>query len=233
MAGGRRGYRRRSRPAVELAAMLQPYVPDLIEDHRSEGRRLLLVATGPEPLAHALAGYLGFDGAVATRWESADGCYTGQVEGPVLWGRAKVEAVRTWAEGGRGIRTRATSMATATSTHPFWLPRAVRRGQPRRRSGHRTRTSTTGLSGTSTFPRACRKWQVGKYNRGSGLCSGPGWCPTPDSRSLAPSSFPRTGPAIVVFNHRSYFDPVAIGLTMARANRPYDSSARKRSSTLL
>ena len=31
---------------------------------------------------------------------------------------------------------------------------------------------------------------------------------------------PETGPAIIVGNHRSYFDPIAIGYLLARRGRP-------------
>ena len=42
---------------------------------------------------------------------------------------------------------------------------------------------------------------------------------------------PDQGPAIVVANHRSYFDPVALGMALARRGAPCASSARRRSST--
>ncbi len=213
--------------AVELAAMLQPYVPDLIEDHRSEGRRLLLVATGPEPLAQALAGYLGFDGAVATRWDSADGCYTGQVEGPVLWGRAKVEAVEAWAEG-EGVEMRASYVYGDSY---FDAPLLAAAGRP---------VAVNPDAGLATVA-YLHDWPIRYLDIPEGMPKVAGreiqsWFRPLQRPWLVPNArfeitgtelIPRTGPAIVVFNHRSYFDPVAIGLTMARANRPYRFLGKK------
>ncbi len=213
--------------AVELAAMLQPYAPGLIEDHRTEGRRLLLVSTGPEPLARPLADRLGFDGVIATRWDSADGCYTGEVAGPVLWGRAKVEAVEAWAEA-EGVDMR-SSFVYGDSY--FDAPLLAAAGRPV------AVNPDAGLAAVAYL----HDWPIRYLDIPEGMAKVAGrevqsWFRPLQQPWLVPNArfeisgadlIPRTGPAIIVFNHRSYFDPVAIGLTMARANRPYRFLGKK------
>ena len=49
---------------------------------------------------------LGFDAVLATRWATKDGSYTGEIDGPLVWGRGKLEAVRGWAaEVGVSLRS--------------------------------------------------------------------------------------------------------------------------------
>ena len=43
---------------------------------------------------------------------------------------------------------------------------------------------------------------------------------TPASTSPAWSNIPEDGPAIIVGNHRSYFDPLAMAVTLAKRGRP-------------
>ena len=84
--------------ADELEGMVQPYAPGIIAEHREAGRLLVMATTSPEPLVAPFAERLGFDAVVATKWTSADGAYTGGIDGSVVWGRGKLEAVRAWAE---------------------------------------------------------------------------------------------------------------------------------------
>ena len=66
---------------------------------------LVMATTSPAPLVTPFAERLGFDAVVATQWASADGAYTGEIDGPLVWGRGKLEAVRAWAaEAGVDLR---------------------------------------------------------------------------------------------------------------------------------
>src|SRR6476646_10307970 len=68
--------------ADELDGRLLPYARVEIEDHRAAGRTLALVSGLPEPFVGPLAERWGFDTVLATRWEAADGVYTGRLDGP-------------------------------------------------------------------------------------------------------------------------------------------------------
>ena len=84
--------------ADELEEHVQPYAPGVIDEHRKAGRVLVMATTSPEPLVAPFADRLGFDAVVATRWAAEDGAYTGRIDGGVVWGRGKLEAVRAWAD---------------------------------------------------------------------------------------------------------------------------------------
>ena len=83
----------------ELERRVLPYAKRLLEEHRAAGRRLVLATTTPEDLAGPLAGALGFDHLIATRYGVRDdGTYAGTVDGHYVWGKGKARAVREWAE---------------------------------------------------------------------------------------------------------------------------------------
>ena len=83
--------------AKALEAKVAPYARPLLERHRAEGRLTVLASTSPAHLIQPLADRLGFDDVVATRYDVADGRYTGRLDGPFVWGTAKLGAVRQWA----------------------------------------------------------------------------------------------------------------------------------------
>jgi len=65
--------------------VIDPYVYqealDLIELHRSEGRRIYIVSSSPEEVVRPLARHFGVAGVIATRAQvGADGKYTGELE---------------------------------------------------------------------------------------------------------------------------------------------------------
>jgi HAD superfamily hydrolase (TIGR01490 family) len=71
---------------------------DLIELHRSEGRRIWVVSSSPEEIVRPLAQHFGTTGVVATRAQiGPDGRYTGELEF-YAYGEGKAEAIRELAE---------------------------------------------------------------------------------------------------------------------------------------
>jgi HAD superfamily hydrolase (TIGR01490 family) len=71
---------------------------DLIELHRSEGRRIWIVSSSPEEIVRPLAQHFGASGVVATRARTGpDGRYTGELEF-YAYGEGKAEAIRELAE---------------------------------------------------------------------------------------------------------------------------------------
>jgi HAD superfamily hydrolase (TIGR01490 family) len=65
----------------------------LAEQHRDRGERVYIISAALQEIVEALAAELGFDGAVGTVCDVADGVYTGR-SSRILHGRAKADAVR-------------------------------------------------------------------------------------------------------------------------------------------
>jgi HAD superfamily hydrolase (TIGR01490 family) len=88
-----------------LEEVVDPYIYeealDLMSLHRALGRRVYIVSSSPEEVVRPLADRLGADGVVATRAESIDGRYTGQLEF-YCYGERKAEEIRRLA-GNEGL----------------------------------------------------------------------------------------------------------------------------------
>jgi HAD superfamily hydrolase (TIGR01490 family) len=92
-----------NRMAPELLAGILPRIyPQMLDEvhrHQDEGRATFIVSAAGNDLVKTLAAVLGMEGAIGTRWEiGADGKYTGEMEGPFVYGKGKVEAMRRFAE---------------------------------------------------------------------------------------------------------------------------------------
>ena len=89
-----------AKSAAELLLdLVQPRARAVIDEHRSEGRLLVLATTTPYDLVKPLADLLGFDDVVATRYGVADdGTYNGTIVGNFVWANGKLAAVRKWAD---------------------------------------------------------------------------------------------------------------------------------------
>jgi putative phosphoserine phosphatase / 1-acylglycerol-3-phosphate O-acyltransferase len=212
------------RAGVAAAEHLEPAIPafarQVIEAHRDEGRRLVLATTTPHDLIEPLAERLGFDAVVATRYRAIDGTYTGEIDGEFVWGRGKLRAVKTWA-GEHGVDLQ-VSYAYSDSFYDLPLLSAV--GHPH---------------AVNPDPRlmvfaAVRRWPVLHFDVPPGVPKIAGIEPQrlafPFARpELMPyvrfdiaglDHIPDEGPAILVGNHRSYFDAVAVAFAVAKRGRP-------------
>lgn len=70
-----------------------------IAARKAEGCTVLLASATFSMLADIAAERLGMDGSIATLMElDGDGLYTGKVEGDVIEGKAKLAAIRSWAD---------------------------------------------------------------------------------------------------------------------------------------
>jgi len=91
----------RMAPAV-LAGILPRIYPQMLDEvhrHQDDGRATFIVSAAGNDLVKALAAVLGMEGGIGTRWAiGADGKYTGEMEGPFVYGRGKVEAMQRFAE---------------------------------------------------------------------------------------------------------------------------------------
>ena len=191
-----------------------------IERHRADGRVLALATTTPHDLIEPLAARLGLDAVVATRYQESDGVYTGGIEGEFVWGRGKERAVRAWA---------AESEVDLAESHAYsdsWydIPLLSMVGHP-----HVVNPDPRLMAYA-----AVRRWPVHHFDLPPGVPKivgvepqrallavvRPEMFPYARFRLEGVDQIPATGPALVVANHRSYFDVVALVLTFARRGRP-------------
>ena len=208
--------------AERLIEAVQPFAHAIIEDHRAHGRRLVLATTTPDDMIRPLADRLGFDAVVATRYGlDGDGCYDGTIDGEFVWGRGKLKAVQAWA-GAEGVSLD-ESYAYSDSYYDHPLLSAV---------GHPVVVNPDPrMLALATV----RRWPVMHLDVPAGVPKVPvlGIEPQRVLQTLARPELlpwvrfdidgvdriPAAGPAIVVANHRSYFDPLALGTTFARRGR--------------
>jgi putative phosphoserine phosphatase / 1-acylglycerol-3-phosphate O-acyltransferase len=203
-----------------LEQKVAPYVRPLLESHRAEGRVVVLATTSPAHLVRPLADRLGFDDVIATQYAVEDGRYTGGLDGNFVWATGKLEAVRRWA----GPHQVSLTESYAYSDSIYDLPLLSAVGHPVAvNPDPRLRAFAT-----------VRRWPLLWLDVPPGVPKFAGVEPADVLRWLSrPELFPyarfdlaggehipRSGPAIVVANHRSYFDIVAVGLTVMRAGRP-------------
>jgi putative phosphoserine phosphatase/1-acylglycerol-3-phosphate O-acyltransferase len=213
--------------AVELELAVMPFAPSLLDEHRRTGRVVVLATATPEPLVAPLARRLGVDHVVATRWRRDDGRYTGELDGPVLRGRSKLDAVRAWAGGHRVAL--GSSWAYADSYADSLLLAAV---------GHPVAVNPDpALAAVALL----RGWPVRYLDAPEGVVKLLGWELQDWTRPLARPELvpnarfvfsgvehvPPAGPAILAFNHRSYFDPTALALLAAKVGRPVRGLGKK------
>jgi HAD superfamily hydrolase (TIGR01490 family) len=73
---------------------LWPETVGLAREHLGKGHEVWLITATPVDIARVIAERLGFTGAIGTVLETADGCFTGRLVGPVLHGPRKALAAR-------------------------------------------------------------------------------------------------------------------------------------------
>jgi putative phosphoserine phosphatase/1-acylglycerol-3-phosphate O-acyltransferase len=223
--------RGRSRAAVQGAAeaaagvlvdMIQPFAAPLFAEHRGDGRLLVLATTTPYDLVKPLADALGFDDVVATRYGvNDDGTYNGSLDGNFVWAAGKLSAVRQWAHD-HGVDLR-ESWFYSDSVYDTPLLSAV---------GHPV---VVNPDPRMVFMALLRRWPIVHLDVPPGVPKLPIVGIEPQQVVLAfarpelipfakfdvagTEHIPSTGPVILCGNHRSYFDPCAVGVTLAKAGR--------------
>jgi putative phosphoserine phosphatase / 1-acylglycerol-3-phosphate O-acyltransferase len=205
--------------------MLLPGAVKAMEQHRAAGRRLVMATTSPLVFVKPFADRAGFDDVVATQWErtvgpDGDEVFTGRMTGQFVWGRSKSDAVELWA------RDHDANLAEswAYSDSYFDAPLLAKVGHPV------VVNPDLQLRVTATI----RGWPVVHFDRSDGVSKVLGrelqeWGrPFMRREIVSPNAriefdglenIPATGPAILVFNHRSYFDPIVMGLVIAKTGR--------------
>lgn len=218
--------------ATELERQILPYVPALLDVHRSAGRLLVLATTTPHDMVAPIARRLGIDHVIATRYGrtvDADGVerYDGSVDGGFVWSIGKLQALQRWArEVGVDLRE---SWAYSDSVYDAPMLSAV---------GHANAVNPDyRLHALAVL----RRWPVLHLDSPAGVPKVMGAEPMDVMRLLLqPAAFPyarfdiagtenipRRGAAIIAANHRSYFDVAAWGLTVFQAGRNPRGLAKK------
>ncbi len=180
----------------------------LIDEHRAKRQRIIGTTWLPDFAARHFAEALGFDAVIGSR----EG-------GPTVWGRGKLEALREWAkENGASLKRShyyggafadapvfaEVGKPTITDPDPRLAALAWMKGWP-------TRSLHAPAGVTRILGREIQDW-IRPFSR-------------PELVTNAQFEFsdldliPEHGPAIVVGNHRSYFDSVAVGLAITQRGR--------------
>jgi len=205
--------------AERLQAKVAPYARPLLEQHRRDGVRTVLATTSPEHLVRPLSERIGFDELIATRYGIRDGRYTGSLDGPFVWSLGKVKAVRAWARD-HDVELR-ESFAYSDSVYDVPLLAAV--GHP----------YAVNPDARLRLVALARRWPMLWLDVPPRVPKLGGFEPFDVLKALAFTQLlpyarfdiggvehiPRSGPAIIVANHRSYFDTIAVGLTVMRSGR--------------
>jgi putative phosphoserine phosphatase / 1-acylglycerol-3-phosphate O-acyltransferase len=206
--------------AATLAPAVQPFARPIIDEHKAAGRTVVLATTSPLDLVAPLAAAVGFDDVIATRYGERDGRYDGTIVGEFVWGPGKLRAVREWAD--HHDVSLADSFAYSDSYFDLPLLSAV--GHP----------SAVNPDLRLLFEAARRRWPVVHLDVPPGVPKLLGIEPQQVLMAFArpellpyvrfdidgTDNIPEEGAGIVVGNHRSYFDPMAMGMALARRGRP-------------
>jgi putative phosphoserine phosphatase/1-acylglycerol-3-phosphate O-acyltransferase len=208
--------------ADALAVALQPFARPILDDHKKAGRPLVLATTTPYDLVKPLADALGFDDVVATRYGERDGRYDGTLDGEFVWGPGKLRAIAEWAmENSIDL---GESFAYSDSYYDIPMLSAV---------GHPV---VVNPDPRMLLTALLRRWPIVHLDVPSGVPKLPILNVEPQ-KALMPLArpelipyarfditgvehIPAEGPGIVVANHRSYFDPLAMTLMLAKRGRP-------------
>lgn len=210
------------RAAPDLVAMVQPYAQKVIDEHRANGRLVVLATTTPRDLIETFAALMGFDAVIATTYGvDASGVYTGELVGPYVWSRGKKDAVTAWSEE-NGVDV---SASYAYSDSVFDEPLLATVGNP----------YCVNPDWRLRLMAAARRWPVMHLDVPAGVAkipvvgleaqqalmkfARPEAFPYARFRITGTENIPRDSAAILCGNHRSYFDIAAISLAVAKTGR--------------
>ena len=121
----------------------------LIDEHRRQGREVVIVSISPEEVVRPLAGYLGVDHVIASRSAvDEEGCYAGRLAFYAT-GEAKAAAIGELARGGVSTWNDASATRTARPTCRCWRRSDSPLPSTRTASSGRLRPNVAGRSSSS------------------------------------------------------------------------------------
>lgn len=211
-----------ARAAEVIAELVHPFALALIEQHRAEGRPVVMATTTPEHLIRPLADLLGFDHVLATRYGTKDdGRFDGSIRGPFVWSTGKLAAVKHFA----AAHDIDLGESFAYSDSIFDLPLLQAVGSP----------AAVNPDPRLTMYAVARRWPIVHFDVSPGVLKIPvvgielqkfvleglrsTWFPCARFDIEGVENIPRHGPAILAGNHRSYFDAVAMANVVRRSGR--------------
>jgi len=217
--------------ADRLVDMVQPFAAGVFREHRAAGRPIVLATTTPYDLVKPFADRLGLDDVIATRYGVGDDgdTYDGTLAGPFVWSAGKLAAVREWAAVNE--IDLAASWAYSDSVYDTPLLSAV--GNP----------VVVNPDPRMIFVAAARRWPTLHLDVSPGVrklpmlglelqkvalqFARPELTPYADIEISGVEHIPKRGPAIVVANHRSYFDPTVMAMIASKAGRTVRALGKK------
>lgn len=102
-----------------LVEQVRPESRDLIEWHREAGREQWIVSASAQGIVDPLAHAIGMTGGIGTRVQVTDGVFTGELDGPFVYGQGKVEAIRAIARERDYDLTRCYAYSDSISDRPM------------------------------------------------------------------------------------------------------------------
>ena len=204
----------------ELLSAFLPYARVEIARHHSLGRAVVVATTTPFELVKPFADAIGCDDVIATAYGEDHGCFDGSIQGEFVWGKGKARSVAAWCER-NGIDL---GDCAAYSDSYYDVPLLSMVNEP----------WVINPDPRMMAVAALRRWPTRYFDSPAGVpqiagiepqravmtFARPELFPYAKFKMYGTKRVPRVGPAIVVGNHRSYFDPLAIGCTLAKAGRP-------------
>lgn len=204
----------------DLLSAIPGYAKLLLDELRADGLKLVIASTSPVVLMQPLADALGFDAVIGTHWAHDGESFIGKTDGEFVWGTKKRDAIVEWsaANGVSLAESQAYSdsyydcpmldvVGTAVAVNPDARLAVVAGLQ-----GWEIRNFDAPPGVMKVLGREMQDW-VRPFQR-------PEFAPMADWKFSGLENLPETGGAILAFNHRSYFDTMAMNLIVGASGRP-------------
>ena len=204
----------------DLIDAIGGYGKVIIDQHRAAGDKLVIASTSPVVLMAPLAKALGFDAVIGTEWKSEGGVFVGKADGEFVWGPKKRKAIKRWAhENGVSLKE-----STAYTDSYYDTPMLTAVGTAVAVNPDARLAAVAALQG----------WEIRYFDAPPGVLKVAGfemqdamsWLTRPELAPNAKWQFsgvenvPTEGAAILAFNHRSYFDVMAMQQLFGIVDRP-------------